>query len=134
MKIKGYLCHMMQRKKNTAYFLLILYLIVLVHNSIAHNYDCEIFTTLFSHSDRENYNNQNEVEFSKSSCHINVFSNDINVDVRKATTIIDVVFLAIISFSPLCPDNIVRKCHIFILRYTPQSCITLFLLRSPPLV
>jgi len=79
----------------------------------------------FSHSDRENYNNQNEVEFSKSSCHINVFSNDINVDVRKATTIIDVVFLAIISFSPLSPDNIVRNA-IYLFSDIPPNLVSPF--------
>lgn len=125
---------MVQRKKNTVYLLLILYIIVLVHNSIAHSYDCEVFSALFSHSDRETYNNQAGVEFSESSCHINIFSNDINVDVRKITSIIDAIFLVIISFSQLYPNNIARKYQLSPLQYYAQSCVTFFLLRSPPLI
>lgn len=140
-KIKKYLCSMAQRKKNTAYFLLILYMVVLAHNSIVHNYDCEILHTLFSHTQSQPcYSHEKAVtavaaEANENRCHINIFTNDVNVDIRKIAIDADGILPAmIVDSSPRTSDYSTRKYPSFPSWHYSSPCASFFPLRSPPLV
>lgn len=132
LNIKQYLCCMEQKRKYITCLLLILYTVVLLHNSIAHRYDCEILNTLFSCNKECICDSHQETKIHEHCHHFNIFSNDINLCVKKQIVATDCIFPAIPiidSFYLACGK---RKSFSHHYCYTQPYSI-FFSLRSPPL-
>lgn len=124
---------MERKKKYATYLLLILYTVVLVHNSIAHRYDCEILNTVFSSSEKPIYDLSSKIGIHEHDHHFNVFSDDINLNVKKQIAVTDSIFPAIPVNNPFYLTCEKREHHSYHYRYIQPHSI-FFSLRSPPLV
>lgn len=116
------------------HFLLVLYLLVLVHSAIAHQFDSEFLCGMLSRTDEEIPDDSHKVDLCNKEFHFNVFSNDINLD-KKVQVSISGGFALAVSTIPHYPFS---DCDIY---YIPTTisilvlfCFIFYLLRAPPFI
>ena len=125
----------MKRKKiGIANLLLILYLVVLAHSVVVHQYDSELFNGIFSFKAKEMHDNRHVTAIDKKEFHFNILSNDIKRENKLLASISDWIFLTCTNIRLFLLEF--RVDYYIPTRFLPftQRCLTSHSLRAPPFV
>lgn len=123
---------MKRKKNNAALFLLALYTIVLIHSFIVHDCDGELFEALFRPSHVHPAGNASLTNVYEGNTHLDVFSRDIFLDLKKHSLFPDAIIPGIFTFTPRIQEYQATFTPGYVQLRTAYY-YSIFLLRSPPL-
>lgn len=122
---------MKRMKSNAALFLLALYTIILIHGFIAHDCDSELFETFFRTSHIHPSGRANQTSISENGTHLNIFSADISLNIKKHLLFPDAITPDVFMFTPDLQEHTTILTMGYI-QFRTAYYFSIFLLRSPP--